>query len=214
MKKNNWSPDRGDYFACPQSEIRLDRKRPGRGYRHVVTVRQLREFVELLPAWDEAAIGLDAIVLDRGRSDAMGWYSAGVIGLCAWPAHSGLWHEVDEEWLENNDRVLSALGVEVDEQDGRSGLLWTEPQARAFILLDVLPHELGHHHDLMTTRSQRVGRGESFAEQYAHRTLRCDCSRSSNKWRAGTTIHHSPTSNVTVVVGRNGRVVTVRRGSP
>lgn len=48
-------------------------------------------------------------------------------------------------------------GVQVDEQDGRFGLLWTEAQARALMLLDVLPHELGHHYDSLTTRSGRVG---------------------------------------------------------
>ena len=39
------------------------------------------------------------------------------------------------------------------------------------MLLDVLPHELGHHHDSLTTRSKRVGRGEPYAEEYARRTL-------------------------------------------
>jgi hypothetical protein len=35
------------------------------------------------------------------------------------------------------------------------------------MLLGVLPHELGHHRDAMTTRSGRAGRGEPFAERYA-----------------------------------------------
>jgi hypothetical protein len=36
--------------------------------------------------------------------------------------------------------------------------------------MHILLHELGHHHDRMTTRSQRYcGRGESYAEQYALR---------------------------------------------
>jgi hypothetical protein len=170
-KKNNWVDDRGDYFAWTQSEIRLDRKRPGAGYRHVVTLRQLRDFLTLLPDWDEVARGLDAIVLDEGRDDAMGWYNDSVVALCAWPAESGLWWEVDTSWLDDNAATLELLEVEVDEIDGRVGLLWTEAQARAFMLLDVLPHELGHHYDSLTTRSGRVGRGEPFATQYAQRTL-------------------------------------------
>jgi hypothetical protein len=46
---------------------------------------------------------------------------------------------------------------------------WTEEQARAFQLLHILPHELGHHHDAITTRSWRGSRGEAYAEDYALR---------------------------------------------
>jgi hypothetical protein len=148
QKKNNWLPDQKDYFARRQDEIRLDRKQPGAGWRHVVTIPQLRRFLELLPDWDDIAVGLDAIVLDCGRSDAMGWYSPGVVALCAWPAHSGFWHESDKAWLDENAPILTRLEVQTEEIDGRHGILWTEEQARAFMLLDVLPHELGHHRDL------------------------------------------------------------------
>jgi hypothetical protein len=44
---------------------------------------------------------------------------------------------------------------------------WTVEQARAFQLTYILSHELGHHHDRMTTRSWRVARGEPYAEAYA-----------------------------------------------
>lgn len=38
-----------------------------------------------------------------------------------------------------------------------------------FQLLHVLPHELGHHRDRMTTRSRiSAARGEPFAERYAN----------------------------------------------
>ena len=171
QKKNNWAADRGDYFAWSQSEIRVDRKDPGVGYRHVITVPQLRKFIGLLPSWDEVAVGLDAIVLDEGHDAAMGTYRDGVVSLHAWPAHSGFWFESDRRWNEENTFLLSLLDVKIDEQDGRLGLLWTEAQARAFMLLDVLPHELGHHRDRMTTRSRRVGRGEPFAERYAREVL-------------------------------------------
>jgi hypothetical protein len=170
-KKNNWKRDRRDYFAWSQAEIRLDRRNPGVGYRHAVTVPELRTFVGLLPDGDEIAIGLDAIVLGEGRDDAMGWYDEGVVVLCAWPGHSGFWFESDHKWNSENETLLSLLGVEVDERDGRVGLLWTAAQARAFMLLDVLPHELGHHRDRMTTRSRRLGRGEAFADRYARDVL-------------------------------------------
>ena len=166
-KKNNWAPDHGDYFAVPQAEIRLDRRDPGPGYRHVITVAQLRRFIELLPDWGEIAVGLNAIVLDRGGVE-LGWYDHGVVGLCAWDVGYH-WDSVDTPWLDSNAEALSLLDVNVEPRGDRFKLHWTEPQARAFMLLDVLPHELGHHHDLLTTRTKRVSRGEPFAEQYARR---------------------------------------------
>ena len=171
-RKHNWRIDRGDYFVWPQEEIRLDRRDPGVGCRHVITIPQLRRFVRLLPDWDEVAVGLNAIVLGAGASP-FGWYdeASSVVVLCAWPAHSGFWFESTHEWNAENERLLSLLGVQIDEREGRVGLLWTEAQARAFMLLDVLPHELGHHHDRMTTRTRRLGRGEPFAERYAREVL-------------------------------------------
>ena len=53
---------------------------------------------------------------------------------------------------------------------GHVELRFTESQARAYQLLHILPHELGHHHDRITTRSQRrSARGEPYAEAYANR---------------------------------------------
>ena len=47
-------------------------------------------------------------------------------------------------------------------------LKWTESIARAWQLVHILLHELGHHHDRMTTRSRcRASRGEVYAERYA-----------------------------------------------
>jgi hypothetical protein len=41
---------------------------------------------------------------------------------------------------------------------------------QAFLLINVLVHELGHHHDCMTSHRQRdCTRGERYAEEYARR---------------------------------------------
>ena len=72
LKKNNWRLEASDYRALRQDEIRLDRRRPPWGTRHLITIAQLRMFIELLPDWDEVAIGLDAIVLDSD-TDSAGW---------------------------------------------------------------------------------------------------------------------------------------------
>jgi hypothetical protein len=47
------------------------------GSPHLVTVEQLRAFMGLLPDWDEIAVGLDAIVLDRYDPEAFGWHHEG-----------------------------------------------------------------------------------------------------------------------------------------
>jgi len=50
-----------------------------------ITVAQLREFLDLLPDWDQLTIGLNAIVLDA-EQDAVGWCSPGVVAVCSWEA--------------------------------------------------------------------------------------------------------------------------------
>ncbi len=170
LKKNNWKPDRGDYHALDQAEIRLDRRDPGPGFRHLLTIAQLRDFLALLPDWDDVAIGLDAIVLAEG-GDSMGWHRYAVVAVCAW--EQDLWWTDVHPWFEEEHaRILDLLEVERVKVGGRVEARWTEAQARAFQLLHILPHELGHHRDRMTTRRrQRPGRGEPFAERYALEVL-------------------------------------------
>lgn len=165
-KKHNWTPDRGDYRVWPQAEIRLDRRAPGKDFRHLLTIAQLRAFVALLPDWDRVALGLDAIVLAEG-DDCMGWYEPGVVAVCAW--EQGLWWEDAYPQFEAEHRdILDLLGVERERVGDRLQVRFTEAQARAFQLLHILPHEIGHHRDRMTTGSRRhIARGEPYAEAYA-----------------------------------------------
>jgi hypothetical protein len=170
QKKNNWTPSRDDYCALTQAEIRLDRRSPGEGFRHLVTIAQLRSAIDLMPDWDDVAVGLEAVVLDEG-GDGMGWHEPGVIAICAW--ERDLWWTDTHPWFaDEHDELLQALEVERVKRGGRIELRWTEEQARAFQLLHILPHELGHHHDRMTTRSRReAARGEPYAEEYANRVF-------------------------------------------
>lgn len=170
-KKHNWTPDRGDYFAMRQDEVHIDRMRPGAGFRHLVTVAQLRELIGMLPDWDEVAAGLNAIVLDAGSTHLMGWCRGAVVGVCAWEQE--LWWTGCDPWFEREHRaILDALGVERRPAGEVVHVRWTESQARAFQLLHILPHELGHHRDRMTSRRRRTcGRGEPYAEDYANTVL-------------------------------------------
>src|SRR3954451_8535829 len=97
-KKNHWAVDPRDYYARPQREIQIERVHPGPGYRHVVTVRQLRDFIELLPDWDELAAGLEAISIWSGNPDWLGMSNPGVVVITAWKQDLW-WHDVDRAWL-------------------------------------------------------------------------------------------------------------------
>jgi len=210
LKKNNWRLDPGDYRVLPQHEIRLDRRRPREGSRHLITISQLRAVIRLLPDWDEVALGLDAIVLDSAE-DCAGWCAPGVVAVCAWDAN--LWDWWSPEMEAEHRRILDLLAVErvpVDQSAEYRELIadlrdlgvsepgapdhvemrWTEPQARAYQLLHILPHELGHHHDRITTRKGRhASRGEPYAEAYANTVLEQvfpatpKCSSSSSRHR-------------------------------
>jgi hypothetical protein len=128
--------------------------------------RDVERFVELIPHWDEFSTDLRWIVL-AADTGCMGFYRSGELAVCAWDA--ALWHEDScPRWLRQHRDVLDRLGVVVRNRGPRLVAEWTEEQARAFQLLHIFLHELGHHVDRMTTRSrQRPARGEPFAESFA-----------------------------------------------
>ncbi len=128
--------------------------------------RDLEAFIELIPGWDALAEDLHWVVLSRDV-DCQGWYSRGTVAVCAWPA--GLWVEhLSKHWYWEHADVLERLDVAVWKVGYRWVAEWTEDQVRAFQLLHVFLHELGHHWDRMTTRSERrTARGEAFAERFA-----------------------------------------------
>jgi hypothetical protein len=129
LRKNNWKPDRHDYWARSQQEIRLDKLDPGPGYRHVVTIAQLRTLIHMLPDWDEVAIGLDAVALAPGRGSLEGLYFTGygVIDIYAWPRR--LWdHAAPYDYVVEHKELLDLLGVDCRRSQHGYELRWTAPQ--------------------------------------------------------------------------------------
>jgi len=152
-----------------QHEPIIDRLRPGPGYRHVLKKRDIERFIELLPDWEELSKGLDAVLLAEGEPDCFGWHHPGVVAICAWDRElGGTWYS---EFVVEHQDLLDRLGVSSERcSPGTHFLDWTEESVKGFQLLHLFLHELGHHHDRITTRSQRhASRGESYAEQYAQR---------------------------------------------
>lgn len=167
-RRKNRTAVTSTYFNTAQAMPVIDRLRPGFGYRHVLKKKDVQAFIELLPDWKELSQGLNAVLLSPGRDDAAGWYVPGVVAVCAW--RRDLWEAADTRFYQDHRDVLAMLGVPCERTAGTVLCQWTESTVRAYQLLHILLHELGHHHDRMTTRSRlQCSRGESYAEQYALR---------------------------------------------
>jgi hypothetical protein len=150
------------------------RKEPaGRGFTHVVSPNQLREFLKIVPGWPEVAYRLNAIVLTKGSRDTFGYHAfssrvkVATIALCAWPKM--LWTPLSPRFYQENRRTLEALGVDCRKDLKGVTARFTVAQARAFSLLDVFMHELGHHRDWLHRRGRGLPNKERFAEEYAER---------------------------------------------
>ena len=168
VQERNRTAPTPTYWNTDQKVPVIDKERPGRGYRHLLRKKDIFDFIEILPHWDDLAVGLNAVLLAEGEEGLYGWYDTGVVGVCAWPRD--LWTKESRDYYDMHKGLYARLGVP-SEPRGEL-ILWkhTEATARAFQLLRVFLHELGHHHDRMTTRSKIAStRGEDFAENYAIR---------------------------------------------
>lgn len=167
QKKNNWAST-PDYYNTEQRTPVIDRRRPGKGFRHLLRQRDILDFIGILPDWDELSAGLNAVVLAPGRYDVYGYHTRGVVHVCAWD--EDLWLRITPEGYEWEREVFEKLGVPCERRRGEVLCKFTEETARGHQLLATLLHELGHHHDRMTTRSKSAPvRGESYAEDYARK---------------------------------------------
>ena len=166
QKKNDWSLSESYYYAPLPRTVIIDRKRPGVGFKHILNKSDIYTFLELLPDWKTLAVALNAIVLCPGYEQYDGYHTPGVVHVCAWEEE--LWREHTKEHHEAHKDILERFGVESEETSDGVLCKFDEPSIRAYQLLHILLHELGHHHDRMTTRKQkRSGRGEAYAEEYA-----------------------------------------------
>ena len=174
VQKKNRTALSGDAYWRERTYPRLERQPPGPGHRHLLKKRDVEAFIDLLPDWDELRHGLNAVLLATSRPYADGWHRPGVVAVCAWPREIAetlpLWYVEAHRPL--FDRLVVPI-AHCPTPDGEEGqwfrLDWTENAAKAYQLLHILLHELGHHHDRMTTRSQvKASRGETYAEWYAN----------------------------------------------
>jgi len=164
----------------------VDRVRPGKGYRHIIRKKDVHDFIELIPDWEKICDGVESIILDSGDEWADGYYQhqynegTGVIWITAW--NDELWRKfsdsyfLEHHWLLQKLKVVNDRLVEIDEETKEEVISWrcyfNEAQAKAFTLLHILLHELGHHVDKMRSRNKDAcSGGERFAENYANRNF-------------------------------------------
>lgn len=156
----------------------VDRESPDEGCQHVVTKRDIHDLTSIIPHWSQLRVGLEGVILASGDAGADGRYCyhanehTGSIEIPAWTGD--LWTVFTPDYFEEHREILERLAVASgpiaapSKADGVE-CRFTLPQAKAFVLLHVFLHELGHHVDRMHSKQQRGSpRGEPFAEHYAN----------------------------------------------
>jgi hypothetical protein len=110
VQRKNRSTTTANYLTHDMPELVIDRKNPGPGYRHLVSKDDLRRFLTILPNWNELQHGLNAVVLDHGYENCLGWYRPGVVALCAWD-RSIVLDERDLAFVTEHREILDTLNV-------------------------------------------------------------------------------------------------------
>ena len=124
------------------------------------------KFLDILPDREEIDVEFDAVLLAPGRYNTDGWYKDGVIAICAWEKE--MQQTYSKEYFEEHKDLFIRLGVEYELKNDFVVCYFAEKQIKAYQLLHVFLHELGHHHDRIHTKSKnKCARGEDYAESYA-----------------------------------------------
>ncbi len=160
--------------ATPSTHHRLElvRRAPQRGYRHVVSKQDILAFIELIPEWARYSHRLERIVLSGGGDECDGYYrffhreETGGIYLQAWP--EDLWVTWSRGHYDYHPQ-LEVLGVTAEVAGDAVRCHFSETQARAFLLLHVFMHELGHHRHSLNRRHRSTKLDEDYAEGFANR---------------------------------------------
>jgi len=166
QKKNRHTPTRLNSFG-------VGLVRAGSGSRHVTTRQDVWKFLRFLPEWKRVSTDLDLIYLAAGSYDYDGWYEypqRPTIALCAWPDDL-IMRPLTEYYMEHR-AIFRMLGVSCEPTEhGDMICQFTEESARAYQLVHILLHELGHHHYRITEGKGRSAGTEKYAEGYAIRWM-------------------------------------------
>jgi len=167
LRKNNHELT-PNYWNTFQDEVQIDEQKPGKGYKHFLKKRDIIRFLELIPNWSEISVELDAIVLENGLTSYDGVYNNnGVICISAWEKEQDVL--LTKAYYEEHKELFERLGIKASEKEKGIFCEFTVDQIKAYQLLHILLHELGHHHDRIKTKSKfRAAKGEPYAENFAY----------------------------------------------
>jgi len=140
------------------------------GQTLVTTKEDVWKFLRLIPDWKRVSVDLDLIYLDaRVSKEADGWYESPeqpTIVLTAFEDDLTIYPGKD--YFEQHHALFKRLGVDIQEDDdGDPVCRFDDDSAKAFQLLHILLHELGHHHYRITRGHGRFAGNEKYAETYA-----------------------------------------------
>ena len=164
QRKNRHRPTGHDGYV-------LDRESPGRGFRHVVSKRDVQSFIDIVPSWDRFSERLERIVLAAPGDNCDGAYEffhreeTGSIYLHAW--REDLWIDLTVPYFDYHQHIFDRFSVSYDRQEDCVTCRFTEAQAQAFMLLHIFMHELGHHYDRIHQKHLDSSKGEDYAERFA-----------------------------------------------
>ncbi len=165
VQKKNRHEQTPNYWNTRQDTLQLDIEKPGKGYKHFLKKRDIIRFLNILPNWEELHIELDAVILAEGGG-ADGWYSDGVLAICAWEKDKHL--HMNKQYFKEHKQIFERLEVSFQTTSNGVHCEFTEQQIVAYQLLHIFLHELGHHHDRISTKDKvNPPRGERYAEDYA-----------------------------------------------
>lgn len=171
QKKNNHSET---LYAAPVWGFpQIIRQRPGEGYHHLLGTNTIHTFLQLLPDLSVVLEDIAGIVLAPGK-DYFGCVSTfgsqWLVEINAWPRDN--WQTFSPAGYQQELYWLEKLGVPCEKQNSQYVCKFTEHTARAHQLLATLLHEIGHHHDRLSTRKQQYcGRGEPYAFEYSRKYM-------------------------------------------
>lgn len=166
VQKKNRHDLTPNYWNTRQNILQIDIEDPGKGYKHFLKKRDITKFLELLPHWEEIELEFDAILLAEGDGGCDGWYSNGVVGICAWDKNMTTF--ANRNYFDDHKELFDRLSLKYEIKTDGVICHFREHQIKAYQLLHILLHEIGHHHDRINTKSRRsIPNGEKYAESYA-----------------------------------------------
>lgn len=141
---------------------------PGPGYRHVLTIDEVRQRLEQLP--EQFLRSLEVVQFSRMTRKKQSFPCYGMqwgAALYLYPIEDGLveyYNQPPKPSQMNEARMYGGRWVQESAQVWK--LVWTLPAIKDFYLNNILIHELGH---LLDDRNSRATDRERFAEWFAVR---------------------------------------------